>query len=249
VADLKAIIEFCQENEIFLIADNIYQDLLYPTERRFEELFNWTDSLAYMIKIYGSSKDTPFYAGYRTGYWFGDPKIYQPYRSYISFSENGLATLNLLLFALNLYFKQLTLLNLSPTLEDMDFFNTALFGFQNPIEPQKLLDDMLKQELHQQYKRRITISNLLQEIALRKVKALVIESDCFSDYVNHDLGNVFFIRINPDYFTSRDHELFIWLLFDAQCGIMPGNAFGMPIKVKRVKHGSESPSLTITPTI
>ncbi|MGB0386333.1 MAG: aminotransferase class I/II-fold pyridoxal phosphate-dependent enzyme [Ardenticatenaceae bacterium] len=230
VEELKAIIEFCQENEIFFVADNIFQDLLYPIGRRFEELFNWTNSLDYMIKVYGSSKDTPFFGGLRTGYWFGDPKIASEYKSYMSFTENGLPTYSLLFFALNLYFKLLTLLDSPPSLEHMRFFTNGVFGFMNGVDSEMLLENMQKQELYEKYKLRMMISNLLQERALKEVKEFVLQAEGFSDFVNHNLGNVFFMRVNPRYFSGSDHDLAKWLLFEENCGVLPGNVFGMPIK-------------------
>ena len=63
--DLQKLVRFCQEEGIFLLVDNIDQELVYG--RRFEEVFAHTDRLDYLVKFYGPSKDTPFFAGYRIG--------------------------------------------------------------------------------------------------------------------------------------------------------------------------------------
>ncbi len=61
VHELENIVNLCQENEIFLIVDNIYQDLLFSKDTNFVEIFNLTSSTKNIVKVYGSSKDTPFF--------------------------------------------------------------------------------------------------------------------------------------------------------------------------------------------
>ena len=230
LSDLKAIIKFCQENGIFLVADNIYQDLLFPIGRRFEEIFNWTTSLDYLIKVYGSSKDTPFYAGYRTGYWFGDPRIADVYKYHISSTEVGLGTYHLLFFALNLYFKMLMISDSKPTLDNMRFFTYSVFGLTQTVNPEIVLENILDLDLENKYQKRLAISNNIQENSIKQVKEFMASSDCFIDYVNQNIGNVFFIRVNPKYFKGNDHDFFQFVLDKAKCGISPGNVFGMPLR-------------------
>lgn len=230
LADLTAMISFCQEEGIFLIADNIYQDLVFPIGRRFEEIFNWTTSLDYLIKIYGSSKDTPFYQAYRTGYWFGDPRIADRYKYYVSSTETSLGFYNLLLFAVNLYFKLLLISGSKPTLEQMHFFTHGVFGLTQTVNPELIYKNIIDLDLENKYQKRLAISTHIQESAIQKVKEFLKSSDCFVDYINQNIGNVLFIRVNPKYFKGNDHEFFEFVLDKAKCSISPGNAFGMPLK-------------------
>lgn len=227
--ELKKIIALCQQNGIFLLVDNIYQDLLFPAERSFIEIFNLTSSLDYVVKVYGSSKDTPFYSGFRTGFWFGDPRITDVYRYYISSTENSLNTHALTLFALNLYFKALSLAKTTPTLDDMRFFSQGVFGWSQVVNEEELFHNLLKLNLYEKYKRRIERSNQLQENAIKYVTQFVEQSDCFDDHVNQNIGNVFFIKVNPKYFDQNDDEFFKFLFYEARCGVLPGNVFGMPL--------------------
>jgi aspartate/methionine/tyrosine aminotransferase len=229
VGELKKIVEFCQQEGIFLVVDNIYQDLVFPIGRRFEEVFNLTASLDYVFKIYGSSKDTPFYSGFRTGYWFGDPRISEIYKYYISSTENSLNTCSLVLFALNLYFKILTASNSTPALDDMRFFSQGVFGWSQAVNEEELFGNLLALNLYEKYNRRIKKSNELQENAIKRVIEFVNQSDCFIDYANQNIGNVFFIRVNPEFFDQDDDEFFRFLYYEARCGVLPGNVFGMAL--------------------
>jgi aspartate/methionine/tyrosine aminotransferase len=228
-AELHKIVKFCQEHSIFLIVDNIYQDLIFPIGREFAEVLNFTDSLQYIIKVYGCSKDTPFYSGFRTGYWFGDARISEAYKYYISSTENSLNTYSLTLFALNLYCKMLALSGSTPSLDDMRFFSEGVFGWSQVVNKQRLFQNFIHLDLYGKYRARIKRSNELQEQALQKVIHFVEQSDCFIDYVNQNVGNVFFIRVNPQYFQGNDDDFFKFLFYKARCGVLPGNVFGMPL--------------------
>lgn len=227
VEELKKIVSFCQENEIFLIVDNIYQDVIFPIGRTFYEIFNLTDSTRYVVKIYGSSKDTPFYSGHRTGYWFGDPALSEIYKYHISSTENSLNTYSLVFFALNLYFKLKNLQGTQPTLEDMAFFNQGIFGWNRKSNDRELLERFCEMNLLEKYKTRIQQANQIQEETIKKVTAFVKESRVFCDYTNQDIGNVMFIKVNPVYFDQGDDDLFRFLFYKAKCAVLPGNVFGI----------------------
>ncbi|MGQ4665503.1 aminotransferase class I/II-fold pyridoxal phosphate-dependent enzyme [Metabacillus halosaccharovorans] len=228
VEELNKIVELCQANEVFLIADNIYQDLVFPREREFTEIFNLTDRLDYVVKVYGCSKDTPFYSGYRTGYWFGDPRLTEKYKYMISSMENSLNTHSLVYFALNLYFKYKTIVKEEPILEDMKFFTQGLFGWSQQVSGEQLFNKMTELDLYQNYKTRIKRSNDIQEDALTKLIDFVTQSNVFTDYVNQNIGNVFFIKMNPELHSDHDHAFFNKLFNEAKCGVLPGNVFGIP---------------------
>lgn len=227
VKELQQIVEICQQNKVFLIVDNIYQDLVFPKSRGFTEIFNLTDRLDYVIKVYGCSKDTPYFAGFRTGYWFGDPRIAEKYKYMISSMENSMNTHTLVYFALNLYFKYKTITGEPVMVEDMHFFNEGLFGWSQIVDEQQLFQTMMDLKLYENYRLRIAQSDRLQEEALQKVTALVEQSTVFSDYINQQIGNVFLIKLNPIYPFASDDEFFKKLFHEVKCGVLPGNVFGM----------------------
>nr|WP_224749687.1 aminotransferase class I/II-fold pyridoxal phosphate-dependent enzyme [Polycladospora coralii] len=227
IQELKKIVKTCQDNEIYLVVDNIYQDLIFPETRSFTEIFNLTDRLDYVVKVYGCSKDTPFYSGYRTGYWFGDPKLMDKYKYIISSMENSLNTQSLVYFALNLYFKYLALNHSEPSLHDMEYFSQGIFGWGQVVNKQQLFESLLSLDLHSKYKSRIKKSNFLQKTALNQVTQFATQSKVFSDYTNQNIGNVFFMKINSDLKFKSDDDFFKFLFYEAKCGVLPGNVFGM----------------------
>ena len=167
INDLRKLVQFCQKEGIFLIVDNIYQDMLFPIGRKFSEIFQFTNSVDYLFKVYGSSKDTPFFSGYRTGYWIGDPRIGDIYKYFISSTETSMNSLSQLFFALNLYGKLLVIKNIPPALEHMEYFTYGLFGLSHEVDTEKLFYNFSQLNLNQKYKVRIAESNQIQEGALR----------------------------------------------------------------------------------
>jgi len=228
VDELRKIVQFCQENRIFLIVDNIYQDMIYDKNELFQEVFGLTSDLDYVIKVYGSSKDTPFFSGYRTGYWFGDNRLTDYYRYYISSTENSLNTYSMTLFALNMYMKILSLSNQTFSENDMEYFDKGLFGWSELVDKKKLFSNFNELDLQNKYQKRINISYNLQKSALEKVTAFTQQSKAFSDYINQGIGNVFFIKVNPEYYTGSCENLFNYLLKKHKLGVLPGSVFGMP---------------------
>ncbi len=194
--DLRSTIRFCQENGIFLIADNIFQDMLFPaSERRFEEVFLHAEGIEGIVKIYGPSKDVPFFGGYRMGYWIGDPRLMKGFRAAAGVSNTGVNTLSLILFAFHLYFRSLRISNRQPALDDMGFFADTVFGctsIMNKIreaashrklfDAQSLFARLVQLDLYGKYQRDMARTEQLLGEALRRLKRFATASAAFSDW-------------------------------------------------------------------
>lgn len=229
INELKKIVELCQEEKTFLVVDNIYQDVIFPKSRGFAEIFSLTKSLDYVIKIYGCSKDTPFYSGYRTGYWIGDPRIMDYYKFYISSTENSMNIHSLAKFALNLYFKKLDITGGIPKIEDMEYFTNGVFGWSFFDGLKDLYERMMRLNLYEKYKERVQYNCSIQENAINAVIEYVENSRVFSDYINGHIGNVFMIKVDKKYFSGKDYDFFDYLYSEVKCGVLPGNVFGVDL--------------------
>jgi aspartate/methionine/tyrosine aminotransferase len=228
--ELKKIVKFCQKEGIFLIVDNIYQDELFPQGRKHTEVFSLTNKLNYIIKVFGPSKDTTFFSGYRCGYWFGDPRIENTYQYYISATENTLSTVSMLMFAWDMLFRARRLVKKPVTLADMELLNTGLFGWGREFDAKKIYANLKKMKLFEKYSRRIDKADIKMEKTNKKIATFVEKSKYFSDYVNQSIGNVFFIRVNPDYYKGDDDQFFHDLIRKGGYAVLPGNVFGVPRK-------------------
>lgn len=230
VKELKNIVKFCQKKGIFLIADNIYQDELYPQSRKHVEIFSLTKKLDYIIKVFGPSKDTTFYSGYRCGYWFGDSRLQNTYQYYISATENTLSTVSMLMFAWDMLFRARRLAKKPVTLSDMKLLNTGLFGWGRPFNAKELFRSLKKMKLFEKYNKRIDNADVKMEKTNKRIIEYVNKSKYFSDYVNQKIGNVFLIKVNPKYFKGDDNEFFHNLIKKGGYAVLPGNVFGIPKK-------------------
>lgn len=224
--DLRALVRFCQEKGIFLLVDNIYQELVYG--RRFEEVFALTDRLDYLVKFYGPSKDTPFFAGYRIGYWFGDPRLQEPCREHAWVAENSANPLSMALFGVNLLLRAVATAR-EPLGEDhMRFLQDGMFGWGQRIDRADAFARIVDTRLVERFHAGLEVSNALQRDAIARVRAFVRSSRAFVDCFNDDIGNVCLLRVAPDVFPGTDVELFD-LLCRNGVAVLPGNAFGLPI--------------------
>ena len=234
IKDLKKIVSFCQKKGIFLIVDNIYQDGIYSSNKKHVEIFSLTNKIDYIIKVFGPSKDTAFYSGYRCGYWFGDPRIQDAYKYYISATENSLNSISMILFAWNILFKSRRLSKKPIKLADMKLLNTGLFGQGKHFNKKSLFKSLKKEKLFEKYNERVNKANIKMEKTNEEVTNFVKKSKYFSDYVNQKIGNVFLIKINPKYFKGDDDEFFHSLVKKTKYAILPGNVFGLPKKKSQV---------------
>lgn len=233
IKELKKIVQFCQREGIFLIVDNIYQDELYPQTRKHTEIFSLTKKLNYVIKVFGPSKDTTFFSGYRCGYWFGDPRIQNTYQYYISATENTLSTVSMLMLAWDMLFRAKRQAKKPITLADMQLMNTGLFGWGRPFDAKGLFKKIKKMKLFEKYNERINKADIKMEKTNKKIIEYIKKSKYFSDYVNQKIGNVFLIRVNPKYYKGDDDQFFNDLIKKAGYAVLPGNVFGI-LK----KHGN-----------
>jgi hypothetical protein len=92
------------------------------------------------VKFYGPSKDTPFFAGYRIGYWFGDPRLQEPCREHAWVAENSANPLSMTLFGVNLLLRAGEALG-EPLAEDhMRFLQDGMFGWGQRIDRAQALE-------------------------------------------------------------------------------------------------------------
>lgn len=226
LADLQKLVRFCQDEGIFLLVDNIYQELVYG--RPFEEVFAHTDRLDYLVKFYGPSKDTPFFAGYRIGYWFGDPRLEDLCREHAWVAENSANPLSMALFGVNLLLRAVAASGETLGEDHMRFLQDGMFGWGQRVDRRESLDRIHETQLAERFHANLDGALALQRDAVRAVRAFVRSSRSFSRMHNDDIGNVCLLRVDPDAFGGTDVELFE-LLCQHGIAVLPGNAFGLPI--------------------
>lgn len=225
--DLRRIVRFCQEKGVFLLVDNIYQELVYG--RPFEEVFALTDRLDYVVKFYGPSKDTPFFAGYRVGYWFGDPRIQDACREHAWVAENSANPTSLALFGVNLLLRAVAAAGDTLQEDHMRFLQDGAFGWGQRVDRAEAYDRFRETRLAERFREGLDVAHTLQRDAVRRVRELVGGARALAAVCNDDIGNVCLLRVDPRRFPGTDVALFEHLCRHG-IAVLPGNAFGLPIE-------------------
>lgn len=226
LAELRAIVALCQAEGIFLLVDNVYQDLVFG--RPFEELFALTERVDHLVKFYGPSKDTPFFAGHRIGYWFGDPRVQAAARAQAWLAENSANPNSMASFAVNLLLRLPALEGRTLVRADVEHLQAGSFGWEQRLDVDAVFRKLGQMGLPERFLDRRARADALQRQAGRAVRAQVRASPAFAEVIDEDVGNVCFVRVNPDVFAGDDVELF-QLLCGAGYAVLPGSAFGMPL--------------------
>lgn len=227
---LKRIVEFCQKNKIFLIADNIYQEMMFNGKKHIE-IFSLVNKPDYIIKLFGPSKDRPFFTGHRLGYYIGDPKIGEAYFDYCASNFICLGTFAKNIFSLDLLFRIL-LYKKSKDLnqEDVKLLMPFLRGWMQNIDTKEIFGEIKKSKAFQTYKSSVEYNNEKLKSNLKELTKLINKSSVFEDFVNDNSGNAIFVKVNPKYYSGNDLTFYNDVLVNKKIALYPGNIFGMPIK-------------------
>ena len=235
--ELRDIVRFCQERRIYLIVDNIYEDTLFGRGGSEQNILRLTSMASpdYLLKVCGPSKDTPFFSGYRFGYWIGDKSIQEEYRTSISSTENCLNSLTITLASFLLLFKRMDIEGRDLQLDDLQGLANGNFGWSSHLEDHRLFQIISERSWLQNYKEGMRLSNEIQKQALEKVVSFLSHSPVFDITLNGNLGNIVLTSVKPEYFSGTGDELFRSLANGPKVGILPGDVFGVE---KLSKHST-----------
>lgn len=229
LTELEGIVEFCQRRKIFLIADNIYEDTLFGRDHSAQNIFRLSKNRSpdYLLRVYGPSKDTPFFSGYRFGYWIGDRSLQEDYRTLISSTENCLNSLTIILASLFLTFKRIALEGREPQLQDMLDLKNGNFGWSVTPREEDLFDRVIQLRWYENYSRAMKTTNEIQKAALDKVRAFLATSPVFGTTLNGNLGNLILTGVRPEFFHGSGNDLFNALVAGPKVGVLPGDVFAV----------------------
>lgn len=220
----------CQESQIFLIVDAVYQDCLHESAEPYLELFSLAKSLDFLVKVSGPSKDRPGLSGMRIGYYVGDPRIESFYRDTSASSTCSPNTLSVCSFAVDILFRLLTRIKAPLSVDALDLLNDNIAGWDKNIDRKSIFLRMKDQGVFGIYGKRCQSNIHNQTLAAKSIiggcKALdnlqIINTQCN--------GNLLFLRILGDsggLFSC--HQAYYYLMETLKLGVLPGNVFGLPI--------------------
>ncbi|MFA5021845.1 MAG: aminotransferase class I/II-fold pyridoxal phosphate-dependent enzyme [Patescibacteria group bacterium] len=192
---LRKLVSYCQKNKIFLIVDNIYQDMIFSNQKHIE-IFSLTKKTDYIFKVYGLSKDRPFFSGHRAGYYIGDSRIAEDFLDHCltNWVCNTNVTKNLL--ALDLIFRITLLKNLKfPTKDDLLMLGPTLGGWSRSINYDRIYSLIKFRKLFKIYKKNLLLMERKIIKNLRECRNYVNKSKYFEDYSNDLIGNAIIIKI------------------------------------------------------
>lgn len=228
--DLERITRICQDSETFLIVDNVYQDTLWREGTIAPEVLALGDGIDYLIKVAGPSKDRPGMAGMRLGYYCGDGRIREQFFYNTSIQYNTQHSGARCMLALDVLFRLLRLLDRPVDLHSLELLGDHVAGWGRPLDRHALCERLYYARTFDRYNAALRQVEITQKAANQAIVAAAAATGAFCDIVNGGIGNVILLRACPSRFGGTDHELFEHALKTAGLGILPGNAFGFPIK-------------------
>ena len=228
VSELRNMVSHCQQNDVNLIVDNIYRDMVFEGHSVSSEPMLIADTLKNLFVVYGPSKDTPFLSGYRLGYWIGDRRAEEKYRELISATENCLNSVSTLAFAFYLLFTAKQFQGTTKLFkEDFEFLKNGCLGWSSIIDPLAALN---LAESGQWLENFISIRNESMNIQVRtlsQVSSFLQHSEVFAPAFNGGAGNLILTGVDERYFTGTSLQLFDRLISEAKVGVLPAEVFGI----------------------
>jgi hypothetical protein len=137
----------------------------------------------------GLPKILLFFAGYRIGYWFGDPRLQDGCREHAWVAENSANSLSLALFGMNLVFRAAAMLGNPLGKDDMRFLLNGMFGWGQRIDPLAALDRIHQMGVAKRFYENLDVAISMQCDAVRKVIAFTLASRTLSIVGNSEIGN------------------------------------------------------------
>jgi aspartate/methionine/tyrosine aminotransferase len=226
---VRKFIRWCQEKDVFVIFDMIFQDLDFSNEPIVEP-FALAESNRSVVKLFGPSKDRPFAGGHRIGYFIGDSRLGEPAQHLSHIMINSPPFYSKVWLAFDLFFREKLIRGVPPSREDCAVFNgTFLFGehYEN------IGQDMVWQNLcdcgtFERYRQKVAETHEQVRSIMREVHGYLASCACFQTLPLPSFGNSLMVKVCGEYFQGTDHEFFLRVLRETNVGLLVGNAFGLP---------------------
>jgi len=156
LSELTRILDLCNEYEVFVIADNVYQDTLWRQAAANPEVLALAGS-KWIVKVSSTSKDRPAHAGLRIGYWCGDPRLQERFFYYASIQYNTPNSASRCVLGIEILFRTLEIDNrdLQPT--DLELLGDHIAGWARPLDRVALFDELLASGLQARYRERLRL--------------------------------------------------------------------------------------------
>lgn len=226
--DFQKLLDKFAQNDTFLVVDNIYREMCWDESKKSLEVLLSVTSPKNWVVAYGPSKDTPFMSGYRLGYWIGDPSLTEKYRELVSASENCLNALSVLMFAVFLLFKGLSLKGAEQVSDvDVELLAQGSCGWSVQLDVKEVVDLIERRGWYQKFKHREAEGRLGQSQALKKIIEYLRSSRIFGQPINDNIGNLILTGVKKEVFKGDSFQLFEWALTEPKVGILPGCVFGL----------------------
>ncbi len=231
LAELSRLIEYCQANQIGLIADTVFQELRWLSAPPVPELFALTDSSKYLCKVFSPSKDRPLACGYRIGYLMADNSLAPWLERVASCMTTSPNTLSQIWLAVDSVFRR-AMIDGKLT-EDLfvPLKDRFVFGFgSKPLNAHELYQRICDADLYNRYVQNLGQFNEILDTGLDKVWNWLHDSQFFEVDERPPYGNTLMVRVpNQDQFHN-DLEYYFTVLLKTGVMATIGSCFGMPDK-------------------
>lgn len=225
---LVKLTKYCQKNKIYLITDTIYQNLNFSNHQIIEPL-SLSKNSNYLLKIYGPSKDSPFFNGLRIGYYIGDSAIAEKFHTYCLNSSLCPNSIGQLVLGFDLYLRLIISEKKFRTANNKTVLLQNLLPFSNCKKITEIFKKIKNKKIISNYQLNTSYNNLKIKNRLIKLSKIINKTKFIRVISNMSCGNALMCKIDFEY-PGDDIDFFLDLIKNKSVGIFPGSIFGMPIK-------------------
>jgi len=229
IPELVRLIEYCQANQIQLIADTVFQELRWLSAPPIPELFALTNSSNYLCKIFSPSKDRPLASGYRVGYLIADKSLEPWLERVASCTMTSPNSINQIWLAIDAVFRRAMIEGELTQELFLPLSNGFLFGFGvKPLEANEIYDKICEANLYNNYVQKVKQFQETLDQNLDKLWNWVRTNDYFEIDERPLYGNTLMVRVPELAPFKNDLEYYFSVL--STTGILAniGSCFGLP---------------------
>jgi aspartate/methionine/tyrosine aminotransferase len=224
---LSNLIRHCQQQNVLLVMDSVFEDLAWGHEMS-PPILVFAQTSRYLATVHSPSKDRPFACGYRVGYVLADASLERWLHQAEAITKNSCNTQSLVWLAFDCLLRLAVLRN-GLTIDDCKLLeHRYLCGYGAPVlGAEQIYERISESGLFVQYVERLAAFRSTVHAQLKAIYDWLFSSQCFEPLGLPLFGNILMARVRCEYAAGDEINFFLDALLFAQVTSTVGGAFGI----------------------